>query len=133
MAKSAAILDRIANELGGPAVLEAIKQLAPRDLHSLLLHLHAHQAAQKSPQDLLARYLEAPSFALAFVEPRLSLRFADAAFAAASAFTAIELSPVCPLGTVAELSGIHQNWVLSASRGAELVADPTPVLALECA
>jgi hypothetical protein len=31
------------------------------------------------------------------------------------------------------LSGIHQNNVLSALRGSELVADPTPLLALECA
>ena len=133
MAKSQAILERIAKQLGGDAVMTALEQLPPRDLHSLLLHLHAHHAAQKSPQDLLARYAETPAFALAFVESRLGLRFTDAAFSAAEGFTAIELSPVCPLGTIAALSGIHQDWVLSASRGAEVVADPTPVLALECA
>jgi hypothetical protein len=133
MAKSAEILRRIAGELGGPEALARLVQLGPRDLHSLLLHLHEEEAAKKSPQDLLARFAEAPAFALSYVDPRLSLRFAAAAFDAADSFEAIELSPVCPLGTISTLSGIHQNWVLSASRGAEIVADPTPVLALECA
>lgn len=133
MAKSDEILRRIAGELGGEAALEKLRALGPRDLHSLLLHLHEEEADKKGPQDVLARFLQAPSFALGYVDQRLSLRFATAAFDAAEGFEAIELSPVCPLGTIATLSGIHQNWVLSASRGAEIVADPTPVLALESA
>lgn len=133
MAKSDEILHRIAGQLGGDEVLARLRELAPRDLHSLLLHLHQEAATQKSPQDVLARFVEAPSFALGYVDQRLSLRFAAAAFDAAEGFEAIELSPVCPLGTSSVLSGIHQNWVLSASRGAEIIADPTPVLALECA
>lgn len=127
------ILQRIARSLGGEAVLAALAGLSPRDLHSLLLHLHANEAAQQSPLELLARYERTPAFALGFVDPRTSLAFAQAAFDAAADFEAVELSPVCPLGTVNVLSGIHQNSVLSASRGAELVADPTPMLALECA
>lgn len=133
MAKSEEILRRISGVLGGDDVLARLLELGPRDLHSLLLHLHEEEAAKKNPQDVLARFAEAPSFALSYVDPRLSLRFATAAFDAAEEFEGIELSPVCPLGTISVLSGIHQNWVLSASRGAEIVADPTPVLALESA
>jgi hypothetical protein len=127
------ILSRIGRELGGDGVLDALGRLAPRDLHSLLLHLAAKESARKTPLDLLAQYERGGAFALGFVDPRLALRFADAAFTAAQAFEALELSPVCPLGTVRAISGIHQNNVLSASRGAELLADPTPLLALECA
>lgn len=133
MANPDRILSRIARELGGNEILDALGRLAPRDLHSLLLHLAAQESGRKTPLDLLAQYERGPAFALGFVDPRLALRFADAAFTAASAFEALELSPVAPLGTVRAISGIHQNNVLSASRGAELVADPTPLLALECA
>jgi hypothetical protein len=127
------VLQRIARSLGGNSILAALAGLSPRDLHSLLLYLHEQEAAAQSPLDLLARYERTPTFALGFVDPRTRLALAQAAFDAAADFEAVELSPVCPLGTVNILSGIHQNNVLSASRGAELVADPTPMLALECA
>jgi len=133
MTRSEDIISRIARELGGDEVLAALRRLSPRDLHSLLLYLHNQEAAAKSLPELLDRHERAPLFALAFVDPRVNLIFAEAAFTAAAAFEAIELSPVCPLGTISTISGIHQNNVLSASRGSELVADPTPVLALECA
>lgn len=133
MATPDRILSRIARELGGSEVLDALGRLAPRDLHSLQLHLAAQESGRKTPLDLLAQYERGSAFALGFVDPRLSLRFADAAFTAAHAFEALELSPVVPIGTVRAISGIHQNNVLSASRGAELLADPTPLLALECA
>jgi hypothetical protein len=48
-------------------------------------------------------------------------------------FQAIELSPVCPLGTVSVLSPISQDWTVSTIRNTEVVADSTNVLALECA
>jgi hypothetical protein len=133
MANPDRILSRIARELGGSEVLDALGRMPPRDLHSLQLHLAAKESGRKTPLDLLAQYERGSAFALGFVDPRLALRFADAAFTAARAFEALELSPVAPLGTVRAISGIHQNSVLSASRGAELVADPTPLLALECA
>src|SRR5215208_185868 len=55
------------------------------------------------------------------------------AFDAADQFQALELAPVCPLGTNAVLGDIHQNNVLATIRNSEVVADPTTVQALECA
>jgi hypothetical protein len=52
---------------------------------------------------------------------------------AAADFEAIELSPVAPLGVCAIMGHTSQNKVLSALRGTEIVADPTNVMALECA
>ena len=53
--------------------------------------------------------------------------------AAAAAFESIELSPVAPLGVCSLMGHASQNKVLSALRGTEVVADPTNVMALECA
>jgi hypothetical protein len=47
-------------------------------------------------------------------------------------FQPVELSPVCPLGTVSMLSPISQDWTVSTIRNTEVVADSTNVLALEC-
>jgi hypothetical protein len=122
------ILRRIARVVGEPA-LAAIEALAPRDLASLLLHLFERRAAEVGPVDALARAADG-LFSPSFADPRESLAFLEEAFAAAGAFESVELSPVCPLGTTRALGGIHQNNVLSASRGAELLADPTPAIAL---
>jgi hypothetical protein len=133
MAEPTGILRRIARALGGEDIVDALVRLPARDLQSLLLHVFARRTENLGPLDLLAQFERTPAFAPSYAEPRLSNSFLQAAFAAASAFEAIELSPVCPLGTMRVLAGIHQNNVLSASRGGEVLADPTPVLALECA
>jgi len=48
-------------------------------------------------------------------------------------FEAVELSPLCPLGTCAAVAPVNQNNIVGALRATELVADATNVLALECA
>lgn len=127
------IRKRIAGVLGSENVLTALLDLSPRDLKSLELYIAENQAKKLPLGELLAQHEQNPAFALAFVDPRVSIGFTEAAFAAAPDFTAVELSPVCPLGTTHALAGIHQNNVLSATRNTELLADPTPALALECA
>jgi hypothetical protein len=54
-------------------------------------------------------------------------------FAAATAFEAVELSPLAPLGVCAAVALASQNKIVSTARGTEVVSDPTNVLALECA
>jgi len=53
--------------------------------------------------------------------------------AAASAFDAVELSPLAPLGVCSSVALASQNKIVSTARGTEVVSDPTNVLALECA
>jgi hypothetical protein len=52
---------------------------------------------------------------------------------AAEGFEAIELSPVAPLAACSSVEPTAQHRVLFALRSTEVVADPTNVLALECA
>jgi hypothetical protein len=49
------------------------------------------------------------------------------------AYAALDLSPVCPLGTNAAIATVSQNKVLTTIRNTEVAADITNVLALECA
>jgi hypothetical protein len=67
------------------------------------------------------------------VDPREALGIDAELFSAAADFEAIELSPIVPLGTCSTFALTDQNRVVSALRTTEVVADPTNVLALECA
>src|SRR5262245_24607286 len=91
------------------------------------------QAAARSPADALAQYERDRFCAPAAVDQRTSVEVDAHLLAAAADFEAIELSPVTPLATCSSVAPTHQNRVLSALRSTEVVADPTNVLALECA
>jgi RimJ/RimL family protein N-acetyltransferase len=107
--------------------------LAGSELHSVLLEVMQRRARTRSPTDVLAQYRRDPYCSPAAVDLRESLAVDNHLLTAAREFEAVELSPVAPLGACSTLAITDQNRVLSALRMTELVADPTNVLALECA
>jgi hypothetical protein len=108
-----------------------VAELPGSELASLLLHVMRERSRAVSWADAL-RLLERTSLVrTATIDARAMLEMDGRVFAAAEGFDAVELSPVVPFG-VSALTGIDQNSVLSATRGAEVVADPTTALALEC-
>ncbi len=113
--------DRLANGLSGS------------EFQSLLLELTAARAAARSPADVLAQYLRDGFCRPAAVDPRAALAIDLEFFSAAADFAPLELSPVAPLGVCSTVAPTDQKRVLSALRGTEVLADPTNVLALECA
>lgn len=125
-----AAIDRILAELAAPQLVEALGDLTPNDLTSVLLAVAQRRASRVTLKELMnERPLLAPSSADA---RRLAL-FDRLAFDAASDFEAIALSPVAPLGANSVLGGIHQNNALATVRNAQAVADPTTSMALEIA
>jgi hypothetical protein len=129
------ILARIARQGGVPELVEVLtERLAPSDLYSLLLAVARRQAAKVSPAELLSRYEENRFVAPSSVSPT---RFSQLDLLAWSLLppdcAALELSPVCPLGTVSSIATIDQAKVLTTIHSTEVVADSTNVLALECA
>ncbi|MEO8017298.1 MAG: hypothetical protein ABI769_05765 [Pseudomonadota bacterium] len=82
---------------------------------------------------MLAQYERDAFCRPAAADPRAALAVDAALFAAAEGFEAVELSPIAPLGTCSTVALTDQNRVLSALRSTEVAADPTNVLALECA
>jgi hypothetical protein len=130
---SSDIVRRLAARLGGGEHIEALIDLDGADLKSLLLHVFAERARRLAPRDLVAAFERQPAFAVSPVDPRRSREVIGAHLDAAAAFEAVDLSPICPQGTATVLSGIHQNNVLAAARGGEVLSDSTLALALESA
>jgi hypothetical protein len=114
-------------------VLEHLSELSGSELSSVLIEVMQRHAATRSPADTLAQYERDRFCAPAAVDQRTSVEVDGHLLAAAADFEAIELSPVAPLATCSSVAPTHQNRVLSALRSTEVVADPTNVLALECA
>ena len=130
------ILDRLAAETGVPGILEILaEKLSASDLSSLLLEVFHRKTAQLSPSRLLRAYRQnrfvQPSEVNAVAFGEFTLEWLKAARSAG--FMPLELSPVAPLGACSVVGTVHQDKVLSALRGTEVVADATNVLALESA
>ncbi len=128
------ILDRITKKSGVPDLIDILSsQLSGADLNSLLLEVFRQKTEQIQAAELLQAYRQnrfvqpASVDAIDFQEFTLNaLRLSKN-----SGFRPLQLSPVGPLGTCSVVATAHQNKVLSALRGTEVVADATNVMALE--
>ena len=128
-------LERIVRESGVDDIVEVLSErLSPTDLQSLLLEVARRRAARISPSDLLERYQRDRFVRPAAVDAAALSAFELLAWSLLpDGFEAIEPSPLCPLGTSSIVGTVNQNKVVSTVRTAEVVADTTNVLALECA
>lgn len=124
------IVQRIAKELGVANLSEILsEQISGADLHSLLLAVIKRRVSEIEP----SRLVEVSSVSKACdLDARLINRVESTAYAQASQFDAVELSPVMPLGAVFTLAGLDQGNVLSTIRAFECASDPTIGMALEC-
>jgi hypothetical protein len=107
--------------------------LRASELWSLLLDVFAARAAERTPASLLRQWGRDTFTRPASVDQRTLVALDGHLLAAANGFEAIELSPLAPLGACSTISLASQNKIVSSLRGTEVVADPTNVLALECA
>lgn len=116
------------------ATLEVLTSgLSGSELQSLLLAVMERRAAARAPKDVVAQYARDRFCAPSAVSLRALHAVDGALLEAAEGFEAIDLSPLAPLGVCSSVAPTHQNRVVSALRGTEVVSDPTNVLALECA
>lgn len=123
----------IVDAVGAAAFERLADGLTGSELQSVLLEVMHARAAARSANDLVTQYGRDVFCKPASVDLRTMLAIDTQLLQAAERFEAIELSPVAPLGTSSVVGPTHQNRVLSALRGTEVVSDPTNVLALECA
>lgn len=128
-------LNRILRQAGVPGLLEALSdRLSPADYQSLMLEVAKRRSASITPARLIDRWRQDRFVQPASADVRAMIELDRKAFSvAAPEFEAVELSPVCPLGTVSALGTVSQNNVISTARNTEVVADSTNCLALECA
>lgn len=124
--------ERILRRVGVPDLMDRLDRLSSADLNSLLLALFQRRAERNTMAGLVRDTAEsrfcAPAaldpVAYALLESRLLSRARDMGFIPEL------LSPAAPLGSCSAFDCVHQNNVVSALRGVELLADPTNMLAL---
>ena len=109
------------------------KGLAASELWSLLLGVAEQRAAQRSAALVLQQWEKDRFVCPAYVDQRTLNQLDSHLLAAASAFEALELSPLAPLGSCSAIALASQNKIVSTVRGTEVVSDPTNLLALESA
>lgn len=129
------IIDRILQETGVPQLLDVLSErLSPTDLQSLLLEVYRRRAAKVQPAQLLERYEQDRFVRPSDLAPSVMADFDRLAWSLLPEhYVAVELSPICPLGTNAAVATVDQNKVVTTIRNSEVVADATNVLALACA
>ncbi|MFL5613981.1 MAG: hypothetical protein ACJ796_10010 [Gemmatimonadaceae bacterium] len=129
------ITDRVERELRIPGLASLLaERLEPSDLQSLLLDVYRRKAAKRATGDVLSDYSTNRFVRPSAIPPAHYLDWDRVALSQLPPdFEAIELSPVCPLGTTSALSGLGQGRVLTTTRNTEVVSDSTNVLALEAA
>lgn len=110
-----------------------VRQLSLSELNSFLMEVFKARAAEINPAVLLKSYQENRFVKPSQVYPLELLPMEQALLqkAAEAGFQALELSPVCPLGSCSVVATASQNKIISALRNTEVVADATNVLALE--
>jgi hypothetical protein len=130
------ILSRFLPHAEAEALPELLSEkLSGAALNSLLLDVFQRKTSRMTPAEVLRAYREnrfvrpstAPFFRLQQLKNDLLERAANAGF------EPLQLSPACPLGTCSAVGLAHQDKIVSATRGTEVVADATNVLALESA
>ena len=129
------IINRIERDAGVPHLADILSaRLALTDLQSLLLEVYARRARKRDPKALLDDHVSNRFTKPSASDPARLVEWDRVAFLTLlRVFQAIELSPVCSLGTGSVLSPISQDWTVSTIRNTEIVADSTNVLAIECA
>jgi hypothetical protein len=128
------IIRRIERELGITGLMDALaNELPGSDLQSLMLEVYRVRSSRVREPTTLARAARDPLWAPSVISARDLNVFDSVAFAAASDFVALDLSPVCPFGASSVLGRTSQNNVLTAIRNAEALGDSTIAMALEAA
>jgi hypothetical protein len=129
------ITERIERQLGLPGLAASLAQrLTPTDLQSLLLEVYRLRLERLQPVQVLANYQTNRFVRPACSSPLDLLKWELVALQhLPPEFQALELSPVCPVGTNSAVAPVDPNWSVATIRNTEVVSDSTNVLALECA
>ncbi len=98
-----------------------------------MLAVFDQRAREGQPVELLRRFESKQASRVLSLDARRLHAAEGALLEAAEAFEALGLGPALPFGATRTLGGIHQNNILSAARGLEVVGDPSLALALEAA
>ena len=129
------LINRLQEFTQAPNLFEVLSdKLTLPDLQSLLLAVYEKRVQDLSPKNIFNQYTQNRFVRPAASDPQKLISFDQFAFSILPKdFSAIELSPVSPLGANFALTPISQNFTVTTIRNTEVCSYPTNMLALECA
>jgi hypothetical protein len=111
---------------------ELTTRLSQSEITIFLLALSKEIANKNTPNDILSKY-ESNRFVKPSELSPIKVKQVEISMlelAEASGFSSVLLSPASPLGSCSVIAKVDQNNVISATRGLELIADSTNMLAI---
>jgi len=127
-----AIIDRILTRLGDKELIDKLLALPKSDLNSLLLKIFQEKANSISPTDVLKAF-QINRFSVPSEIDPVAYHICEAellALARKLKIEAVLLSPSAPFGSCSAFGCVDQNNIVSASRGIEILPDPTNMLSI---
>lgn len=126
---------RIIDKTDIPDILDAlVERISLSDLQSLLLEVYRRRTMKADAAFLLRQYKSNRFVTPSNIDVGKEIKFDQHAFSLLPpSYQAVGLSPVAPLGSCSLVAPVSQNNVLTTIRNTEVCADPTNILALECA
>ena len=127
-----AIIDRILTHLGDRGLVDKLLTLPKSDLNSLLLKVFQEQANDVTPADVLKAF-QINRFSVPSAIDPVAYHVCEAellSLAQKLGIEAVLLSPSAPFGSCSAFGCVDQNNIISASRGVEILPDPTNMLAI---
>jgi hypothetical protein len=123
------VLEKTGNE---NLINELTTRLSQSEITTLLLALSKEITNKNTPNDILSKYesnrFVKPSELNPIKVKQVEILMLETA--EASGFSSVLLSPASPLGSCSVVAKVNQNNVISATRGLELIADNTNMLAI---
>lgn len=123
------VLEKAGNE---NLINELTTRLSQSEITTFLLALSKEMADKNTPGAILSRYesnrFVKPSELNPIKVKKVELLMLE--MAEASGFSSVLLSPASPLGSCSVIAKVDQNNVISATRGLELIADSSNMLAI---
>ena len=127
-----AIIDRILDQIGDKELIGKLLALPKSDLNSLLLKVFQEQANGTTPVDVLKTFQTNRFSVPSEIDPVAyhTLEAEVLSLAQKSEINAVLLSPCAPFASCAAFGCVDQNNIVSASRGTEILSDPTNMLSI---
>lgn len=113
-------------------ISELITRLSQSEITTFLFALFKEITNKNTPSDILSKY-ESNRFVKPSELSPIKVKQVEISMlemAEASGFSSVLLSPASPLGSCSVIAKVDQNNVISATRGLELIADSTNMLAI---
>jgi len=126
------IIDRILERFEDKELIEKLTSMPKSDFNSFLLEVFKAQAGNITPVDMMKSFHTNRFSTPSEISP-IAYHTFEAELLSIAASVDIEpilLSPAAPLASCSAFGCVDQNNIVSAARGAEILADPTNMLAI---